>query len=421
MAADAYPTTPRTTASRGRGRMDYRRATAHAVLDEALHCHLGFVVAGEPRVLPTLHVRLGDTVYVHGSTGSRPLLAARTPEGLPVCLTATLLDGLVYARSHVHHSANYRTVVAHGTARLVEDPEEKRRVLAALVDKAGRGRAADSRPPTAKELAETAVLALPLTEVSVKARSGGVAEEPADLALRHWAGVLPLRLTPGAPEPDAGVAAPVPGYLWPGRSAWFDPVPLRGTRVVLEPLTMAHADALYAATAQNSADDEVWRFLTSPRPRTPDAMAEIVRTALTSHVHGKRVPWVQRDAGTGEVIGTTSYYLPDERLRALEIGHTFLGRRWWGTGVNAEAKLLLLRRAFDDLGTVRVTWQTDVRNSRSQRAIERLGAVREGVARANRRRADGSWRDSAIYAMTADDWPLAEARLRARVGAAAEA
>jgi nitroimidazol reductase NimA-like FMN-containing flavoprotein (pyridoxamine 5'-phosphate oxidase superfamily) len=196
----------------------YERATAHAILDEAYHCHLGFVVDGEPRVLPTLHVRIGDTVYVHGSSGSRPLLAARSPEGLPVCLTVTLLDGLVYARSQFHHSANYRSVVAHGTAHLVTDEAEKRRVMAALVDKIGRGRSADSRPPTRKELAETAVLALPLREVSVKARMGGVVDEPEDHALPYWAGVVPLRLTPGAPQPDAGITAPVPGYLCPPRT-----------------------------------------------------------------------------------------------------------------------------------------------------------------------------------------------------------
>src|SRR4051794_2149514 len=112
-AMDTYAQTARTTASRDRGRMSYDRATAHAIMDEALHCHLGFVVDGQPRVLPTLQVRLGETVYVHGSTGSRPLLAARGEAGLPVCLAVTLLDGLVYGRSHFHHSANYRCVVAH--------------------------------------------------------------------------------------------------------------------------------------------------------------------------------------------------------------------------------------------------------------------------------------------------------------------
>ncbi len=175
-----YPQTTRTTASRSRDRMSYDRIAAHAVLDEAYHCALGFTVDGEPRVLPTLHVRIGDTLYLHGSTGSRPLLAARV-DGLPVCVAVTLLDGLVYGRSQFHHSANYRSVIAHGTAHLVTDPDEKTDVLTALVEKVGTGRAADSRPPSRRELAETAVLALPLTEVSLRlalARTGGAARCP---------------------------------------------------------------------------------------------------------------------------------------------------------------------------------------------------------------------------------------------------
>jgi nitroimidazol reductase NimA-like FMN-containing flavoprotein (pyridoxamine 5'-phosphate oxidase superfamily) len=211
--ATAYPRTDRTTAKRHRDRVSYDRTAAHAVLDEAWHCHLAFVVDGEPRVLPTLHVRVGDTLYVHGSTGSRPLLAARGPEGLPVCVAVTLLDGLVLARSQFHHSANYRSVVAHGAARLVTDPDTKRAVLAALVDKLGPGRSAQTRPPTDKELAETAVLALPLAEVSVKCRAGGVLEDPADLDLPYWAGVVPLRVAAGPAEPDGCVTTPVPDYL----------------------------------------------------------------------------------------------------------------------------------------------------------------------------------------------------------------
>jgi nitroimidazol reductase NimA-like FMN-containing flavoprotein (pyridoxamine 5'-phosphate oxidase superfamily) len=211
-----YPPTPRTTALRDRGRMRYDEDTVHAILDEAYFCHLGFVVDGSPRILPTLHVRVDDVLYLHGSTGSRPMLAA--PSGLPVCVAVTLLDGLVYARSHFHHSANYRSVVAHGVASPVSSPEEKRRVLAALVDKVAAGRAADSRPPTAKELAQTTVLALPLREVSAKVRTGGVADEPEDYDLAHWAGVVPLRLTPGSPLTDGGVSVPAPAYL-PGVAA----------------------------------------------------------------------------------------------------------------------------------------------------------------------------------------------------------
>jgi nitroimidazol reductase NimA-like FMN-containing flavoprotein (pyridoxamine 5'-phosphate oxidase superfamily) len=210
---DPYPRTARTTANRDLGRMTYQREAVHAVLDEAYHCHLSFVIDGQPRLLPTLYVRVGDTVYVHGSTGSRPLLAARDPDGLPVCLAVTLLDGLVFARSQFHHSANYRSVVAHGVARLVTDDDRKRQVLTALLDKLAPGRAADSRPPTRKELAETAVLALPLREVSLRTRSGGVADEPEDLSLPYWAGVVPLRTVAGAAEPDVGMSTPAPPYL----------------------------------------------------------------------------------------------------------------------------------------------------------------------------------------------------------------
>ncbi|HEU5111168.1 MAG TPA: GNAT family N-acetyltransferase, partial [Micromonosporaceae bacterium] len=304
---------------------------------------------------------------------------------------------------------------AHGTARLVEGDGEKGRVLAALVDKlGGRGRAADTRPPTPRELAETAVLALPLSEVSVKARAGGAVDEAEDLALPYWAGVVPLRTVPGPARPEADVTVPVPGYLAPPRSPWLEPAVLRGSRVVLEPLTMAHAPDLFAATR----DAAVWEYLPSPRPRDAEEMAGIIAEALAAHGRGVRVPWAQRHAGTGEVVGTTSYWQPDADLRQVEIGYTMLGRPWWGTGVNAEAKLLLLRRAFDDLGAVRVTWQTDVRNERSRRAVEALGAVREGTLRANRRRADGSWRDSALYSMTADDWPAARTLLHARAAPA---
>ncbi|WFE49696.1 bifunctional pyridoxamine 5'-phosphate oxidase family protein/GNAT family N-acetyltransferase [Micromonospora sp. WMMD1155] len=405
-----YPPTARTTPHRSRDRMSYDEAAAHAVLDEAYDCALGFTVDGRPRVLPTLHVRIGDTLYLHGSTGSRPLLAARG-DGLPVCVAVTLLDGLVYARSQFHHSANYRSVVAHGTARLVTDEREKLAMLTALVEKVGSGRSTDTRPPSRRELAETAVLALPLREVSVRSRSGGVREDEADLHLPHWAGVLPLRLTAGQPEPAPGVTAPLPAFLRTARTPWHDPVSLHGEHVRLEPLEVAHTDELHAATA----DDEVWQHLGSTRPSTPGETAEVIGTALAAQHQGERVAWVQRCVATGAVVGTTSYYEIDPERRAVAIGHTFLGRPWWRTGINTEAKLLLLGRAFDELGAVRVVWHTDIRNVRSQAAIERLGATREGVLRMHRQRPDGSWRDTVQYAMTVDEWPNAQVRLRERL------
>jgi RimJ/RimL family protein N-acetyltransferase/nitroimidazol reductase NimA-like FMN-containing flavoprotein (pyridoxamine 5'-phosphate oxidase superfamily) len=406
-----YPATERTTATRTRDRMHYDRATAHALLDEAYHCALGFTVDGEPRILPTLHVRLDETLYLHGSTGSRPLLAARRDDGLPVCVAVTHLDGLVLGRSQFHHSANYRSVVAHGTARLVTDEAEKARVLTALVEKVAAGRSADSRPPTRKELAETAVLALPLREVSVRIRAAGVLDDPADHDLPYWAGVLPLRLTPGLPEPDAGVTVPLPAYLRPARSPWLDPVVLRGEHVVLEPLDLSHAEELYAATT----DPEVWRHLSSPQPADVTELGQIITSYLTAQQRGEQVPWVQRCAVTGAVVGTTSFYEVDPDRRAVAIGYTWLGRPWWRTGINTEAKLLLLTRAFEELGAARVVWHTDIRNERSQRAIERLGASREGVLRRHRIRPDGSWRDTVQYSMIAEEWPNAQATLRERL------
>jgi RimJ/RimL family protein N-acetyltransferase/nitroimidazol reductase NimA-like FMN-containing flavoprotein (pyridoxamine 5'-phosphate oxidase superfamily) len=405
-----YAPTQRTIATRTRDRMTYDAETVHAVLDEAYHCALAFVVDGEPRVLPTLHVRVGDTLYLHGSTGGRPLLAARGG-GLPVCVTVTLLDGLVLARSQFHHSANYRSVVAHGVATLVTDEAAKRAAMTALVEKLGAGRAAQTRPPSKRELAETAVLALPLREVSARRRTGGVVEESEDLSLPYWAGVVPLRLAAGIPEPDPGVAVPTPAYLRPAPSPWLDPAPMAGAHVVLEPLDLSHVDDLLAATA----DAEVWRHLTARQPRDREEMAAYVRDALADWHRGARVPWVQRSAVTGEVVGTTSYYEVEPGRRSLAIGHTFLGRAAWRTGVNTEAKLLLLTRAFETLGAERVVWHTDIRNERSQRAIESLGATREAVLRHHRIRPDGSWRDTVQYAMLAEDWPAASLALRNRL------
>jgi nitroimidazol reductase NimA-like FMN-containing flavoprotein (pyridoxamine 5'-phosphate oxidase superfamily) len=217
MSADqTYAPTARTVPTRYRERARYDRATVHGILDEALVCHVGFVGGSGPVVLPTVHARLNETLYLHGSTGSHPMIAAAgAPDGLPVCVTATLIDGLVLARSWMHHSLEFRSVVVIGNARLVRDDDEKRRALAAVVDHVASGRSADSRPPNARELAATSVVALDLLEVSAKVRTGGPADDEEDLALPHWAGVLPLTLTPGGavPADDLDPAIPLPSYL----------------------------------------------------------------------------------------------------------------------------------------------------------------------------------------------------------------
>ncbi|MFF8657077.1 pyridoxamine 5'-phosphate oxidase family protein [Streptomyces huasconensis] len=217
----AYAPTDRTVPTRARQRASYDRETVHAILDEAYVCHLGFVRDGSPVVLPTLYGRVGERLYVHGSTGSRPLHmagAARDGQedpGLEVCLTVTHVDGLVLARSAFHHSINYRSVVVHGTAHQVTDPEEKRTALDALVDHVVPGRSADSRPANAKELAATAVLRLDLNEVSAKARTGGPNDEPEDMDLPHWSGIVPLRKGHDALIPSADLAPgiEIPDYL----------------------------------------------------------------------------------------------------------------------------------------------------------------------------------------------------------------
>ncbi|MBQ1001128.1 pyridoxamine 5'-phosphate oxidase family protein [Streptomyces sp. RK62] len=212
----AYTPTERTVPTRSPERASYDKELVHSILDEAYVCHLGFVRDGAPVVLPTLFARVGETLYVHGSTGSRPLRVTGEPDpGLPVCLTVTHVDALILARSAFHHSINYRSVVVHGTAHQVTDPEEKRLALDALVDHVVPGRSADSRPANKKELAATAVIRLDLGEVSAKLRTGGVNDEPEDLALPHWAGVVPLRKGYDTPVGDPALApdTALPDYL----------------------------------------------------------------------------------------------------------------------------------------------------------------------------------------------------------------
>jgi uncharacterized protein len=195
---DRYQRTERTRVRRLPERAAYDRATVHAILDEGFVCHVGFVVDGQPYVIPTGYARVGETLYLHGSTGSR--LGLRP--GMDVCVTVTLLDGLVLARSAFHHSMNYRSVLAIGRTRPVGDPEEKDAVLRALVEHIVPGRSDAVRGPDRRELAATAVLALPLDEVSAKVRTGPPKDDDPDYDLPIWAGVLPMGLTSRDPEPD---------------------------------------------------------------------------------------------------------------------------------------------------------------------------------------------------------------------------
>jgi RimJ/RimL family protein N-acetyltransferase len=199
-------------------------------------------------------------------------------------------------------------------------------------------------------------------------------------------------------------------------NAWYAMPVLAGELIRLEPLAIEHAPGYLAAAGTGEQAEAVFRWLGMYPPQTlGDAEAQVL-AALEQRARGERFAYTQLDAQTGEVAGTTSYYEVCPAARALAIGHTWLGNRWWRTGHNTESKLLLLRHAFDTLGAVRVVWHTDVRNVRSQAAIERLGAAREGLLRKHRLRRDGSWRDTVQYAMTDDDWPAVRDRLTTRLG-----
>jgi nitroimidazol reductase NimA-like FMN-containing flavoprotein (pyridoxamine 5'-phosphate oxidase superfamily) len=204
---------PRSRVRRVPKRGHYDRGTIDAILDEAIVCHVGFVHDGQPFVIPTLHARVDDTVYLHGSAASR--MVQTLGASVPMCLTVTLVDGLVLARSAFHHSINYRSVALLGTATRVEDDAEKLAALEAFTEHMVPGRWADVRWPNRKELKGTNVLALPIDEASAKVRTGPPVDDEEDLGMDVWAGVVPVELLPSppvaAPELDGG--AKVPGYV----------------------------------------------------------------------------------------------------------------------------------------------------------------------------------------------------------------
>jgi nitroimidazol reductase NimA-like FMN-containing flavoprotein (pyridoxamine 5'-phosphate oxidase superfamily) len=209
---ETLPVSERTRVTREPERAVYDRTVIQAILDEGFVCHLGFGVDGQTYVIPTMYARVGDAVYFHGSAASRMLRSVSS--GLNVCLTVTLADGLVLARSVFNHSMNYRSVVVLGNAVTVEEPGEKFEALRAFTEKILPGRWNDARRPNERELKATSILKLPLSEVSAKVRTGGVEDEAEDYALPVWAGIIPLRLVPGAPErdPRANPEIPTPAY-----------------------------------------------------------------------------------------------------------------------------------------------------------------------------------------------------------------
>ena len=209
---ESFTPTERTRVIREPHRGFYDRETIYKILDEGIVCHVGFSPEGQPFVIPTLYARVGDAIYFHGSAASRMLRGAST--GIPVCITVTLTDGLVLARSVFNHSMNYRSVVALGKATLVDVAAEKLEALRAFTEKILPGRWVEARQPNEKELKATSILKLALSEVSAKVRSGPVQDDEEDYALKVWAGIVPLRMQAGAPIRDerCDAAIPTPEY-----------------------------------------------------------------------------------------------------------------------------------------------------------------------------------------------------------------
>ncbi|MDQ1478404.1 MAG: uncharacterized protein QOE62_3633, partial [Actinomycetota bacterium] len=189
--------TDRTTVRRLPKRANYDRELVDAIIDEALSCHVGFAIDGRPWVIPTIHARVDDRLYLHGAVANQMLKSLAG--GVEACVTVTLVDGLVLARSQFHHSMNYRSVMIFGRATPVDDVDEKRAALHALVEHVVPGRSADARPPNASELRATSVLTLAIDEASAKVRTGGPVDDEEDLGLPIWAGQLPVAATYGSP------------------------------------------------------------------------------------------------------------------------------------------------------------------------------------------------------------------------------
>jgi len=210
--SEPFPSTSRTRVVREANRAVYDRETIYQILDEAFVCHVGFSADGQPFVIPTMFARVGDAIFFHGSAASRMLRGLG--DGLPVCITVTLIDGLVLARSVFNHSMNYRSVVALGLATLIQEPSEKLQALRAFTEKLLPGRWNDARQPNEQELKATSILKLPLAEVSAKVRTGAVEDDAEDYALNVWAGIIPMHLAVDAPQRDdrCDPAIPTPVY-----------------------------------------------------------------------------------------------------------------------------------------------------------------------------------------------------------------
>ena len=213
LVAPDFAPTARTRINRHSERGRYSAADIYPIVDEALICHVGLIADGQPLVIPMIHARRGDTLYLHGAPASRLLQQAKS--GIPLCVTVSLVDGIIFARAVFKHSLNFRSAVLFGTGRVVDDPDEKMRALEAVTEHIARGRWAEARWPTRKEMAATLVVAMDIECASAKVRTGGPLDDDEDLSLPVWAGVLPLTQISLAPiaDPRAVSEQPLPDYV----------------------------------------------------------------------------------------------------------------------------------------------------------------------------------------------------------------
>lgn len=269
-----YPKTPRSTVKRIPKRGHYDRATVHAVLDAGRVCHVGFVVEGQPFVIPTAYGREGDVIYLHGATTSR--LLAHLQQGVPACVAVTHLDGVVLARSLFHHSLNYRSAVVFGTARLVEDAAERERALTVISEQLLPGRWAEARQPNAKENKATAVLAISIEEASAKIRAGGPVDDAEDYSLPIWAGVLPMQTCYGLPLPDEQMPLGIAAAASVIQALGSTPIalPLPGLKPIEPPLPDEYAP-FYAAYVAKANGRDAAQLLAETLLATPLLLAQL--------------------------------------------------------------------------------------------------------------------------------------------------
>lgn len=214
-------------------------------------------------------------------------------------------------------------------------------------------------------------------------------------------------------------ATPVAATPAPEPERWYDAPTLVGTHVTLRPLQQSDADSWLRALGAPDTARELWAGMTVALPTTTDEAHAVVADHLARQDARQSVCFTQLDSATGDLVGLTTYYDINPALRTLAIGWTWIAKPYWATGINPESKLLLLNRAFEDLGAARVVWHVDIRNERSRAAVLKLGATQEGVLRKHRIRPDGSWRDTVQFAMTDEDWPHARERLQHRLASVA--